>query len=207
MLIVSLEKASARARELALEELDGGNPIIAPSDTCYGFIADATRAEGVEQVIAIKKRRPEKSFLIMVSSIEMAESIAEVSDLAKEMMRKYLPGSLTIVLPRKKSKQLYGVYRDSIGIRIPNHNLCLDLIKELNRPLITTSANLTGENPAYCIDTLMEQIPMLKDAPLIMLDGGELVQNPPSTIIRIDQNGISLLRQGPVLIPGLELSQ
>lgn len=203
MLVVSLQNSPSRARALALEELRAGTPVIAPSDTCYGFLADATNRDAVEQVVALKNRRRDRAFLVMVADVEMARTIAEIPPAAEELIRTYLPGALTLVLPRLEGVELAGVHRDTIGIRIPAHELCQEFLREMGCPLITTSANLAGEQPTYSVKEIVEQIPMLEEAPVVVLDGGTLPPVPPSTIVRVDAAGLHLLRQGPVVIPGL----
>ena len=205
MLLISLDRTPDRARRLALEELEAGNPIIAPSDTCYGFLADATREEGIDQIVALKHRpRRGKAFLMMVADIAMAERYVEISPKARALMEQHLPGALTLILPKRADVELFGAVRDTVGIRIPDQPFCLDLVRELDRPLITTSANLSGNPPAYTVEAVLEQIPILADAPILSIDGGVLAETLPSTIVRMLGDEPELLRSGPVRIPGLE---
>jgi L-threonylcarbamoyladenylate synthase len=206
MLSISLENFPSRARTLAIEELEAGNPVIAPSDACYGFVADALRPEGVEQVAALKRRRRDRAFLVMVADRAMAERIVVVNDRAAELMERYLPGALTLILPRRPDVEVFGVPRTDMGLRIPAHALSQDLIRALDRPLITTSANLHGETPTYNMAELLRQMPFLEETPIVLLDGGELPPAPPPTIVRVNEDGsLQLLRQGSVVIEGLHM--
>ncbi len=206
MLVVSLQHSPARARALAIEEIEAGTPIIAPSDTCYGFLADALNDDAVEQVIALKQRRRDRAFLIMVADMDMARSYVEIPASAEELAATYLPGPLTLVLPRRADTALIGVHRDTVGIRIPSHELSQEFLRAIGRPLVTTSANLSGEQPTYSIKEIVHQLPVLEEAPIIVLDDGDLPPVPPSTIVRVDLDGtLHLLREGPVVIPGLVL--
>lgn len=206
MLVISLDRFPQRARTLAIEELDAGNPVLAPSDICYGFLADAMRPEGVDQVTALKRRRRDKAFLVMVADRAMAERVAILPPAAAALMDAHMPGPLTLILPRRMDVEVFGQARETIGIRMPNHALSLDLVRALDRPLITTSANMQGETPTYHIPQLIAQMPFIEESGLIVLDAGPLPELPPSTIVKVAEDGsMLLLRQGSVVIEGLTL--
>ena len=138
----------------AIKTLDKGNILIYPTDTLYGLGADATNTSAIEKINKLKKRKTPLS--IMVASLNEIEKYAVINSDTKKELKKIFPGPFTALLQSKKTKLSYLVQNqsDKIGIRIPNHPFCLDLLNEYKKPIITTSVNTHGEKPLNNIDEI-----------------------------------------------------
>ena len=138
----------------AIKTLDIGNILIYPTDTLYGLGADATNTSAIEKINKLKKRKIPLS--IMVSSLNEIEKYAVINSDTKKELKKIFPGPFTALLQSKKTKLSYLVQNqsDKIGIRIPNHPFCLELLNEYKKPIITTSVNTHGETPLNNINEI-----------------------------------------------------
>ena len=138
----------------AIKTLDKGNILIYPTDTLYGLGADATNTSAIEKINKLKKRKTPLS--IMVASLNEIEKYAVINSDIKKELKKIFPGPFTALLQSKKTKLSYLVQNqsDKIGIRIPNHPFCLNLLNKYKKPIITTSVNTHGEKPLNNIDEI-----------------------------------------------------
>jgi len=141
----------------AVKTLNEENLIIYPTDTLYGLGADATNTSAIKKINKIKNRNTPLS--IMISDIKNIEKYAEYDSNTIKQIEKILPGPFTILLKAKKSNLSYLVQNDSkkIGIRIPNHKFCLQLLKKYKKPIITTSVNTHGTKSLNNIEEI-EQV-------------------------------------------------
>ena len=125
---------------------DGGL-VAMPTETVYGLAADATNDKAVARIFEAKGRPQFNPLIIHVAGIEMARRYAEISPLAERLMQAFWPGPLTLVLPRKKDcdlSLLVSAGLDTVGVRMPKHDLAQALIKAVDRPLAAPSANRSG---------------------------------------------------------------
>ena len=132
-------------KDIILSKIKEGSVFIHPTDTIYGIGCDATNSEAVKKVREVKQR-PDTPFSIIAPSKEWIHKNCEVSENAKEWVDK-LPGPYTLILKLKNKVIAEEVAPglDTVGIRIPEH--CVkEVVKELGFPVITTSANIKGEN-------------------------------------------------------------
>jgi len=132
--------------ETVIKILNYGGVIAYPTDTLYGLGCDALNEEAVKKVYEIKGRDFSKPMSIACSSIEMLEKYVTITNETRSLLRKILLGPYTVLLPRKESiSKTVTAGSDLVGVRIPNYDLILKIIKKFGRPIITTSANLSGE--------------------------------------------------------------
>ncbi len=175
-----------------LTVLNNGEIALLPSDTVYGLFADATNCESIKKIDEAKKSN--KPHLIVVSSLEMLkEYTSEISDLQKKIIDKYWPNTLTILF-KKNDKIDDNLTKGSeyIGIRMPNNEFLLDLLNKFNKPLISSSANITNEKVITSVDLLDEE---LKSHISYIYDAGKL-NDIASTLIKVENNKITILRNG-----------
>lgn len=172
--------------------LNDGHLAILPTDTVYGIIADATNESAALKVFEAKKRE-KKPLIVMVSSIEMLYKYAEVNELQKKLIDKYWPNTLTILF-KKKDTISNTITADSsyVAIRMPNNKYLLELMNKLDKPLISTSANISNEKVITNINLIDEE---LKKYISYIQDGGEM-SDVASTLIKAEDNKITFLRQG-----------
>jgi len=188
----------------AVEILKAGGVVVFPTETAYGLAADATNKKAVRRVFAIKGRGQEKTFPLIASDIKMVEKYAVLSPVIKRLIKKYWPGALTVIVGvRHGAPQLDpGVIRSgTVAIRIPDHPMARELAKRLGQPIISTSANVSGEPVCYSIRTVKKQLIGRKTQPDFYLTGGRLKKVKPSTIVMEKDGEVVVLRQGEILIP------
>ena len=177
--------------EFLKEEILNGKIIICGTDTLYGISANALDENAVKKVYEIKRRDFSKPLSICVKDKEDIEKYAYVNDLAKKIIDKFLPGALTIIL-KKKPIIPDIVAKDYIGIRIPDE----EIIRELSVvPLTTTSANISGKESPTSIDEIDREVLEKVD---YVVDIGKCKHSKPSTIIKIEDDNIILIREGAI---------
>ena len=203
-----------------VEELKQGKTIIYPTETVYGLGCDATNQEAVDKIFKIKKLQENKSVLVLVPSVAMVMSYVEWNEKLEEISGKYWPGPLTVVMQSKPDCGLArGVVAEdgTVAFRVTGHPLSSEISEALNRPLVSTSANITSEKSPSDIKDVLEtfsthsprraqQDGLVSDGekaetkPDIVIDAGELPHLSPSTVIKISNGGFEVLRQGELII-------
>ena len=125
----------------AVDVLKSGGIIIFPTDTYYGLGCDLFNREGIEQILSIKNENDTKLFSFICSDLKDIYKYAKVSDYAYRTMKHLLPGPYTFILPAAKviPKKLWSK-RKTVGIRVPDHSVTLQIVKELGNPIASTSA-------------------------------------------------------------------
>jgi L-threonylcarbamoyladenylate synthase len=175
-----------------LDVLKEGNLAILPTDTVYGIHADATNTEAIRRVDEAKNSN--KPHLILISSIKMLEEyILEIEPLQRKLIDKYWPGPLTILF-KKNSKLSDELTKNSeyVAVRMPNDKFLLELIDTFNKPIISTSANISNGDVIKNISLLDSE---LKNKVSYIYNIGT-IKSVPSTLIKIENNKIVFLREG-----------
>lgn len=179
----------------AVEILRNGGIIIYPTDTIYGLGCDIHNARAVERVCQIKGIKPEKANLSFICS-----DLTHISDYAKidtptyKVMKKALPGPFTFVMDASSRVPKYaGGKKKSVGIRVPDNNIALALVRELGNPILSTSVHDEDDVLEYSTDPelIYEKYKNLVDA---VIDGG-YGKNIPSTVVDATSN-FEVLREG-----------
>ena len=139
----------------AEQVLFAGGIAASPTDTVYGFLCQADRADAIGRMFSIKRRAPEEAFTIFVKDIPTARLYAYISDAKVRFLEKVWPGPVTVVLHHKdKLPPLLTGGKDTIGMRIPDHRFMLELLGRFEVPIAQTSANLAGHPPARAADQI-----------------------------------------------------
>jgi len=178
--------------QVASALLDGA-VIAYPTDTTYGIGCSIFSKKGIEKIYQIKQREKKKPFSFICANLSDASKYAQMSNFAFKQMRRSLPGPYTFVLEATGVvPELVQTKQKTVGIRIPDNRICLDLVTALGHPLITTSANLSGEEP---IGDPREIFDFLKKQLDIVVDGGLL---PPdvSSVVSLLNDIPTVLRKG-----------
>lgn len=176
---------------------DGGVVLI-PTDTIYGISCDATNIDAVKKVFDIKERNYNNPLLILVSSYDMLyDYVDNISDLEKELIDMFWPGRLTVLLKKNdKIDDLVTAGSEYVGIRMPNDKYLIDLINEVGKPLVSTSANKSGEKPVVNPNVLDEQLLSKFD---YIDNKGDLGVNS-STIVQVEGKYVKILRDGDLSV-------
>lgn len=172
--------------EAAAQALREGKLVAFPTETVYGLGTHRDNAEAVEQIYEVKSRPEEKRLTLMIADIdEVKKYVGSFSDTAKRLMDFFWPGALAIIFSLKNGSD--------ISIRLPDNTIARDLIRTAKVPVVTTSANISGYPPA----TDAQQVLMdLKGKIHMILDGGSTRFRSPSTIVRVKDRDIEILRRG-----------
>jgi L-threonylcarbamoyladenylate synthase len=176
-----------------------GGVVVCPTDTGYAFSASALDTKAVARVYNLKGRSYSNPIHIAVSSIEEAGKYAHVDEAARLLAERFLPGALTLVMPRREIiPNMLVAGRDTVGIRIPDNAVMLNLVKTAELPLTTTSANISGRPTPYSVEEVLKQLEEAGKDVMLILDQGPLSGRELSTIIDISVRPPQLIRQGRV---------
>ncbi|MDP3882806.1 MAG: L-threonylcarbamoyladenylate synthase [Candidatus Staskawiczbacteria bacterium] len=200
-----IKRQSKKLLNEAVRTLKNGGVILFPTDTVYGFLADAINKKAVEKIYKIKNRPKSKPLAVFVKDIKMAKELAEIDEPAfakglgearqEKLLIKKWPGKYTFVLKRKKTLKLYDGGKNTIALRIPKHKLLNDLLKKINKPLVQTSANISGQPALTKSSDIIKVFEGQKYKPDLIISAGNLPKRNPSAIIDLTKDKINFLRR------------
>ena len=194
---------SQREIENGVRILKKGGVIAFPTDTVYGLGADAFNSSAVERIYEIKTRpRHQQLPLLIADTSQLTAMAGEIPGIAWFLAERFWPGGLTLVLPKANSLPAYLVPGRSIAVRVPNHPVCLALIKRLGNPIIGTSANISGQAPALTADEVSQRLGEKID---FLINGGKCPGGKESTVVDASSQEPVILRRG--LIPTYEIDK
>ena len=181
----------------AVDALKRGEIIVFPTETLYGLGADALNDAAVEKVFLLKARDPAMPIPVLVASQAMLFTlVAAIPVAAKKLMDRFWPGPLTLVLRAREgvpSPLLNN--QGGVGVRISSQPLAMQLVKALGHPLIATSANPSGQEPAR---TIAEAKRYFETQVRIFLDGGTLTSRTGSTVVEVIEDQVKIIREGDI---------
>jgi len=180
---------AARVREAA-ERLRRGAVIAFPTDTLYAVGARARDPVAVQRLYQAKRRPADQPMVWLVSGRDQVDADAVVSDTADELMRRFWPGPLTLVLPARAVAD-----GTTIAVRAPDHEVALTLLATLGEPIASSSANPAGQPPPVDADQVIAALGGRID---VVLDGGPCRIGQPSTILDLSGPSPRILRQGAI---------
>lgn len=167
--------------------------IIFPTDTVYGIGTPIFDTEGIERIYEIKKRPKDKPLACLCADLEQIKSIAYLNDKAIKLINKFLPGALTLIL-KSKEDVFNKIGYKTIGVRIPNSKIALNILKE-NGPMLTTSVNESGSVPLNEYDDIKKNYSDLVD---YIYDTDSKSSNISSTVLLINDDELKVLREGEI---------
>lgn len=184
----------------AVNILKKGGVAIFPTDTVYG-IGTLPKKEYVEKIYKIKKRDFSKKIIALISDKKiLSELIDETDENMKKIentLEKYWPGELTVIFRANQNfTKNFDKNMETIGIRIPKNKTALEIIKKSGGVLLTTSANISGENAVTKAKSLSEEL--LKNVDTVVPNENTELTGKPSTIVKYENGKLSLLREGNV---------
>jgi len=194
-------KASRSSILEAIKVIKIGGLIVYPTDTVYGLGCDPFNTLAVKRLIDAKGER-KKPLPILASDIEHVKTVAEVTEAAEKLARKFWPGPLTMVLKKKPQlPQMVTFGRDTVGVRVPNHPVALELLRRCDGLLIGTSANISGKKSTVTAEDAANQ---LGDKVDVILDGGRATLGKGSTVINLADRRLRVERVGPISLKEIE---
>jgi len=198
MEVIKLNKKSV---EKAIEFLNSGGVVIFPTDTVYGFLADASNKKAVNKIYKIKKRPKSKPLPVFVKDFKMAKELAEINEKQAKFLKSKWPGRYTFLLSSLRGvppaggatwqSKKYIIKNNKIAIRIPKYKLLNDLLKKINKPLVQTSVNVSSEPALTKIGNIINQFGKKN---VLIVDGGNLKKTKSSKILDLTGGKIKVIR-------------
>ena len=190
----------------AVEALAAGKIIAIPTETVYGLAASALHPEAVQRLVELKGRSPDKPLAFAIKSADDAlDYVPNMSCVARRIARRSWPGPITLVLdtdhPDSVIHRLDPSVREAtipqgtVGLRVPDHELTLQIMRLCAGPIVLTSANLSGDSPAVNGSEVQEKVGEYID---LILDDGPVKFGEASSVVRVKDNEINVLRTGLV---------
>lgn len=183
------------ALEHAVDVLKNGGLVAFPTDTVYGLAALPSNAEYIERLYTVKGRNIAQAIAILISSpSEMEEVSIEPSKTVLDLAKRFWPGPLTLIVPRHPNLPDILSPNPTIGVRIPDHEFALELLR-LVGPLGVTSANISGGENTITAQEVLHQL----DGKIhLVIDGGRSPGSIPSTVVDCTTPEPVILRPGPI---------
>lgn len=189
----------ARVLSRAVDAMRDDGLVIYPTDTLYAIGCDATSRKATEALCRIKGLNPQKNALAVVChDFSQASEFARIDNRAFAIMRRYLPGPFTFILPSSPSMPKIFKGRKQVGIRIPDNDVARELARALGTPLLTTSLPSDGLEPEEITEPGEIELRAEAMGVEMLIDGGTGSAVPSAVIDLTDSSAPVVLREGPV---------
>lgn len=189
----------------AADEIKNGKLVLFPTETVYGIGANALDENAVKKIFEAKGRAQDNPLIVHVSNIKMVEDIVEsIGDLERKLIENFWPGPLTIIFKRKNESVVPNVVTanlDTVGIRMPSNLIANKLIEKSGVPIAAPSANVSGKPSGTKVEDIIEE---LDGKVSYILDGGFTDIGLESTVIKVKDDKIDILRPGKITKEQLE---
>ncbi|NQU23637.1 MAG: threonylcarbamoyl-AMP synthase [Candidatus Nealsonbacteria bacterium] len=190
----------------AVQALAEGQLVAFPTETVYGLAASALDPRAVGRLLELKGRRPGNPLPLAIRSADEARDyVPDMSPLAKRLARRCWPGPITLVVDDSHGESLVRQLppsvreavspENTVGLRVPGHQMVLDVLRMLAGPLVLSSANRSGEPDAVDAQAVIDAV---GDGVELVLDDGPCRFGQPSSVVRVRENRYEILRQGVV---------
>lgn len=182
--------------DLSLQHLQKGHTILYPTDTVWGIGCDACDENAVEKIFKIKQRNEQKALIVLVSNIEMLLSYIEMTDEQgiHSLLKKYSDKPTTIIFQKSKNLASNVSANTSVAIRISHEKFTQELITKFGKPIISTSANISGEATAAIFSAIDNHIKNQVDY-IVSYRQDDNTRSNPSRIISFENNSIKIIRE------------
>ncbi|MDA8307198.1 MAG: L-threonylcarbamoyladenylate synthase [Deltaproteobacteria bacterium] len=177
-----------------VEVLESGGIIAYPTDTYYGIGCDLFNKASIEKIYLLKRRSKQQPFSFICSDLKNLSEYAQVTNYVYKNMKRLLPGPYTFVLEGSRMvPRIMLTKRQTVGIRVPDHPICLAIVQALGHPIISTSA--TDPETSDVLSTPREIQDKIGYAIDLIVDGG-IVPGVPSSVISLVNDTPEILREG-----------
>lgn len=186
--------------EKAISVLEQGGVIVYPTETTYGLGCDATNPEAVARIFSIKGRPSGKGLPLIIPDKLYAENVIEMNETAAMLAEKYWPGGLNIIAPVKESSLVAEQCSQdgTQSVRVSSHPFAATIARRLGKPIVATSANVSGQGAIYEVKHVRELFKDQPDKPDYIVDGGKLPARPASTTVKVLGERIEMIREGEI---------
>ena len=191
---INIDNPQDRLITKVIEVLKKGGIIAYPTDTYYGIGCDIMNKKAIEKIYLITNRKKNKPFSFLCSDLKNISQYAQVSNYAYKTMRRLLPGPYTFILKGSRLvPKIMLTKRKTAGIRMPDHPVCISILKKMSNPIISTSAKNKEDGSFFTNPSLIHDY--FKDMLDLVIDGGDIAGEPSSVISLIDDNP-EIIRKG-----------
>jgi len=197
ILRVDSQNPEERAILAAAEAVLRGGVIAFPTDTLYGLSCSLFDVSAVELIARLKRRDPSLAVISLIPDGRQVYGLAQdISDVAERLMARFWPGPLSLIFraapivpPRVRGAG------GTVALRCPSDVLCQRLLERIGGPVVSSSANLSGQRPA---ETAEEVVRIFGNQLDLVIDGGSRHGSPPSTLVDVSETKARLLRRGAI---------
>ena len=183
-----------------VNQVNSGNVICFKTDTIWGFSAKSTDYKAITNLYKIKNRNPDKPFIFLIKKDQDLRALVEnLNETQKKLIDAFWPGPLTIIFNAKQNLDILKHYKDNktIALRMPEDELCQNILSKLDYPLPSTSVNHEGQKPLNNFDEIVKNF---KNENFAILQQDSSLNNKEisSTIVKVVDNKIQILREGEI---------
>jgi L-threonylcarbamoyladenylate synthase len=197
-IVRAAEVGHEAAARKAAAVLAAGGIIIYPTDTLYGIGADALNPAALERVRRLKARDPKKPLSILVADYAAMDAHGDVSDEARALAERFLPGALTLIIPAKPHLPKDVTHNDAVGMRIPDDPFTRALAAAYPNPVTATSANMAGTTTPETADVMAAHFGANIAYVDLIVDDGPRAGGTPSTVVVFIEGRLHVIREGAI---------
>lgn len=197
MKIIKKEELSQEKLIEVGKAINIGKVVIFPTETVYGIGTNALREDACNKIYEIKKRPQNKPLIVLISNLEMLRDLVEeISPLERKLMNVFWPGPLTIIFKKKKGiSDIVTGGQNTLAVRLTSNKITQELIEQAGVPIVAPSANVSGEVTGTKIDIIKKE---LGDKVDYILDYGDIDSDIPSTLVKVENDLVMILREGKI---------
>lgn len=203
--VVITDSNKEKVLDQAVEVIKGGGVVVTPSETQYGLSVDPINEKAVAKVYAIKGKSLSKPLGLIVGSIEIIRNNFLTNAAEEALMSSFWPGPLGLRLQIRDLEQIKRISELTLGetqypnrmvVRISSDDILQGLSNKLGRPIVSTSANVSGQPGCYDVESVIKQLENQDVQPDLIIDAGPLPESPPSTMIDATEESYQVIREG-----------
>ena len=189
--------------EIIKKKIKSGGLVVFPTETVYGIGADATNGQAVKNIFKAKGRPQDNPLIVHISNYEMLKEFTyDVTETEKALMNAFWPGPFTIILKSNKKLPInVTAGLDTVGVRMPDNDIALSIIEKCNTPIAAPSANVSGRPSGTNIADIFQELNNKVD---IFVDGGNTDIGIESTVVKVDNNVVNILRPGRISLEDIK---
>jgi len=189
--------------EKAAQLIKQGKIVVFPTETVYGIGTNGLNEQAVKKLYEVKQRPLNKPISLLVSNMEMVNEIAkDITKIEYKIMEKFFPGPLTIILKKKDIvPDIVTAGQDTVGIRMPSGEIARKLVEMAGLPIAAPSANITGEPSGTNLQEIKKHFEGKAD---YFIDDGDSELGVSSTIVKVVDGKLQILRQGSITLEQIE---
>jgi len=187
----------------AVKTLKNGGVLVFPTETVYGIGCGVFVRQSIRRVLAIKKRKTDKPLPVLISDTDQLAGLVKGSPaMAASLIKAFWPGPLTVIFEAGEAvPEEVTAGTGTVGVRMPDHPLCLEIIKEYGHPVIAPSANISGQEPPA---SFMKIEPAVIEEADMAMDDGVCRYGIPSTVVDATGRELVIVREGAITITELQ---